>query len=163
MNPWIKEPFGFQDLQRIMFKLLDRVPVFHGMTGEELLQLLEAAEKCTFAARDTIVREGSTGAWLYVIIEGEATVAKSARGHTTELARLQAGDSFGEMSLVDQELRSASVIAETPCVLLRLSENACWKQAASSAKIYRNIARVLSHRLRDMDDAYVICANHDTT
>lgn len=156
MSHWIKEQFSFSDLQRILFKLIDQVQVFHGMTGEELTHLLEAAEKCTFQADETIVREGSTGAWLYVIIEGNATVTKSAKGMATELARLHPGDSFGEMSLIDQELRSASVIAETPCVLLRLSERACWQHPACSAKIYRNMARILSRRLRNMDDAYVI-------
>jgi len=156
MAHWIKEQFDFHDLQRIMFRLLDRVPVFHGMSGEELLQLLEAAEKCTFAAGDTIVREGSTGAWLYVIIDGGVSVRKSAPGHETELAALGAGDSFGEMSLVDQELRSASVVAVSPCVLLRLSQQACDRHPTGSAKIYRNIAQVLSRRLRDMDDAYVL-------
>ncbi|MFC5301068.1 cyclic nucleotide-binding domain-containing protein [Azospira restricta] len=157
MAHWIKEQFSFQDLQRIMFRLIDRVRVFHGMSGEELLQLLESAEKCTFGGGETIVREGSTGAWLYVIIDGRVSVQKSAGGLPTELAELQAGDSFGEMSLVDQEARSATVIAETPCVLLRLSEKACQKHPGGSAKIYRNIACVLSRRLRDMDDAYVLC------
>jgi len=156
MTHWIKEQFDFHDLQRIMFRLLDHVPVFHGMSGEELLQLLDAAEKCTFAAGDTIVREGSTGAWLYVIIDGGVSVRKSASGHETELAGLGAGDSFGEMSLVDQELRSASVVAVSPCVLLRLSQQACDRHPTGSAKIYRNIAQILSRRLRDMDDAYVL-------
>jgi len=156
MGQWIRESFSFDDLQRIMFKLIDRVPVFHELTGEELLHLLEAAEKCTFGEGETIVREGSTGAWLYVIIDGHVSVQKSAAGRRTELARLQPGEAFGEMSLIDRELRSASVIAETRCVLLRLSENACWKQPVTSAKIYRNIARILSRRLRDMDDAYLL-------
>lgn len=156
MSHWIKEQFSFYDLQRIMFRLLDRVPVFRGMTGEELLQILEAAEKCTFADGETIVREGSTGAWLYVIIEGRASVRKSASGKQTELAELGVGDSFGEMSLVDQALRSASVVALTPCVLLRLSRQACDKHPGGSAKIYRNIAQILSQRLRDMDDVFVL-------
>lgn len=157
MSHWIKENFSFQDLQRVMFRLIERVRVFKGLSGEELLHLLEEAEKCTFTAGETILREGSAGAWLYVILEGAVSVQKSAGGTATELANLGPGDSFGEMSLVDQELRSASVIAETACILLRLSEKTCRKNPASSAKIYRNIALVLSRRLRDMDSAFVLC------
>ncbi len=159
MAHWIREQFDFHDLQRIMFRLLDRVPVFRGMSGEELLQLLAAAEKCTFAGGDTILREGSTGAWLYVLIEGQVSVRKSAPGRQAEpaeLASLGPGDSFGEMSLVDQALRSASVVARTPCVLLRLSSQACDRHPTGSAKIYRNIAQILAQRLRDMDDAFVL-------
>lgn len=152
MKPWIKENFDFHDLQRIMFRLLDRVEVFSGLTQKDLLQLLESAEKCTFEAGESIVREGSTGAYLYVIISGEASVLKARK----ELASLVPGDSFGEMSLVDQEVRSASVVAKSTCLLLRLSENECWRHPESGARIYRNIARVLSRRLRNMDDAYVL-------
>jgi CRP-like cAMP-binding protein len=74
----------------------------------------------------------------------------------TELARLEPGSSFGEMSLVDHDLRSASVIARRSCTLLRMNETACWSQPIVSAKIFRNIARILSSRLRNMDEAYVL-------
>lgn len=157
MTTWIKENFSFQELQRITCRLIERVDVFAGLTQQELLQLLQSADKCIFDAGESIVREGSTGSFLYVIIEGRVTVLKSAAGQRgTELAQLEAGDSFGEMSLLDQGVRSASVVALVPCVLLRLSENDCWRYPASSAKIYRNIARILSRRLREMDDAFVL-------
>lgn len=159
MGYWIKESYGFHDLQRIMLRLIERVDVFAGVTQQELLQLLETSEKCTFDPGEAIVREGGTGAYLYIIIDGKVSVLKSAGGRGgTELARLEPGDSFGEISLVDHGQRSASVIALEPCVMLRLSENDCWKNPPIGAKIYRNIARILAGRLRDMDEAYVLSA-----
>ena len=157
MGYWIKENLSFQELQRIMFRLIERVDVFAGLTQQELVQLLEHSEKCTFDPGEAIVREGSSGAFLYVIIEGTVSVLKtgtSKRG--TELARLSSGDSFGEISLVDQRERSATVVALTPCVLLRLSESECWRLPQISAKIFRNLACILAKRLRDMDEAYVL-------
>lgn len=152
MSAWIKEAFTFPDLQRIMFKLIDRVPVFAGLTQQELIDLLGNAEKCTFAPGDTMLSEGSTTQFMYVITEGSATVAKKgSAGKPGELASLTAGDSFGEMSLVDKGPRSASVTATAECVLIRIPESACWKNPVVSAKIFRNIARILSHRLRDAD------------
>lgn len=156
MGTWIKENLSFQDLQRIISRLLERVEVFSGLTQQELLDLLEAAGKCIFKEGEAIVQEGRSGSFLYVIIEGRVKVIKSTPAGNKELASLQAGDSFGEMSLVDQQARSASVIASSPCVLLRLSENDCSRHPASSTKIYRNLARILSQRLRDMDDAFVL-------
>lgn len=157
MSPWIRQKFDFHDLQRIMFRLLERVGIFHGLTQQDLLELLENAEKCTFEAGETILRQGSTGAYLYVIIAGTAVVTLQAgSGPTRELAVLEAGDSFGEMSLVDREVRSANVIADSSCLLLRLSENVCWQKPATSARIFRNIAHILSGRLREMDEAYVL-------
>jgi len=157
MAHWIKENFDFHDVQRIMFRLIERVDVFHGMNQQELLMILESSEKCTFDPGGTIVREGSTGAYLYVIIEGSVSVIKSAAsGGGTELAKLSSGDTFGEVSLVDNGVRSASVLALTPCVMLRLEEQQCWKHPTVGAKIYRNLARILAKRLRDMDEAYVL-------
>ncbi len=156
MANWIKENYSFQDLQRIISRLLEKVDIFSGLTQQELLILLEAAGKCTFEPGDYIVHEGRSGSFLYVIIDGEVSVLKSAASGNKELATLKSGDSFGEMSLVDQLTRSASVVAVTHCVLLRLSENECWRHPVSSAKIYRNIARILSRRLRDMDDVFVL-------
>lgn len=155
MSNWIKESFSFHDLQRIMFKLLERVELFAGLTQKELLDILESAEKCTFNEGETIVREGSTGAFLYIIIEGRVSVIKQppAVREAKELAQLQGGDCFGEMSLVDQQARSATVVALKRCLLLRLSENECWRHPSSSAKIFRNLARVLSQRLRQVDEA----------
>ena len=157
MSTWTKENFSFQDLQRIMFKLIEHVEVFKGLNHQELLSLLESAEKCTFSAGEIIVKQGSAGAFLYVIIEGQVSVTKTTPpAAPTELARLEPGSSFGEMSLVDHDLRSASVIARRSCTLLRMNETACWSQPIVSAKIFRNIARILSSRLRNMDEAYVL-------
>ena len=156
MATWIKESFTFHDLQRILFRLIEEVETFSGLSQQDLIRLLEAAEKCTFDAGEAILRQGSNGAYLYIIIEGQVSVMKTAPGHRArELAKLDAGASFGEMSLVDHESRSATVVAIAPCVLLRLHESACWSHPETGAKIFRNIARVLSRRLRDMDEAFV--------
>lgn len=152
MGTWIKEAFTFHDLQRIMFKLIDRVPVFAGLAQSELIDLLANAEKCTFATGDVILNEGSTGNFMYVITEGEASVAKKGPdGKPADLATLGAGDSFGEMSLVDSDLRSASVSALSDCILIRVHESACWKNPVVSSKIFRNISRILAQRLREAD------------
>lgn len=152
MGAWIKEAFTFQDLQRIMFKLIDRVPVFAELSQQELIDLLSNAEKCTFAPGDLILNEGSTSHFMYVITEGAATVAKKdSSGKASELAALGSGDSFGEMSLVDKDPRSASVTATAECVLIRIPESACWKNPVVSAKIFRNVSRILSRRLREAD------------
>lgn len=165
MAHWIRENLKFHDMQRIMHRLIERVDLFAGLTEKELLGLLESSEKCTFEAGETIVREGSTGAYLYVLIEGRVSVLKSVKStasgsdkRSAELARLEPGNTFGEVSLVDHRERSASVIALEPCVLLRLSEGECWRDPPVSAKIYRNLARIMATRLRDMDEAFVLAS-----
>ena len=157
MAQWFKETFDFHDVQRIMFRLMERVDVFKELNQREVMLLLEASEKCTFDPGETIVREGSTGAYLYVIIEGSVSVIKGSDiGGGTELAKLGPGDSFGEVSLVDNGTRSASVMAMSTCILLRLAEKECWRHPVISAKVYRNLARIIAKRLRNMDHLYVL-------
>lgn len=153
VSKWSKEGLGFHDLQRILFKLIDRVEVFEGFTQAELVQLLADAERCRFDAGEPIVAEGSSGTYLYVIVDGEVEVSKHGAGpFEAELARLGLGMSFGEMSMVDPAVRSATVTALTDCILIRIGERACERSPALGAKLYRNLARVLARRLRAAND-----------
>jgi CRP-like cAMP-binding protein len=150
---WIREQFTFQDLQRLLFKLAEHVKAFQGLTPGEISELLAHAEKCTYEANAAIVKEGSAGSHMYVILDGVAAVSKKSRDGEIELARLYSADSFGEMALADKEARSATVTAISPCVLVRLSDQALNSKPEAGMKVYRNIARLLSARLRTADEA----------
>jgi CRP-like cAMP-binding protein len=150
---WTREQFTFHDLQRLLFKLAEHVKAFQGLTPAEIGELLARAEKCTFEPDATIVKEGSAGNYMYVIIEGEAAVSKKGRDGEVELARLYTADSFGEMALIDNDIRSATVTALSPCVLVRLSDQGMHGKPEIGMKVYRNIARLISTRLRTADEA----------
>ncbi len=149
---WIREQFTFNDLQRLLFKLAEHVKAFHGLTPAEISDLLGSSEKCSFAPGAHIVKEGNIGSHMYVILSGEARVLKSGRDGEVELARLAPADSFGEMALADKEARSASVVADTDCVLVRLSDQIINSRPEIGLKVYCNIAKVLSARLRAADE-----------
>ena len=150
---WVREQFTFNDLQKLLIKLSERVRAFHGLSPAEIGEVLAHAEKCTFEPGVAIVKEGNVGTHMYIIIDGEASVTKQGRSGDVELARLGATDSFGEMGLADNETRSASVTALTPCILVRLNDQIVNARPEIGAKIYRNISRVLSSRLRSADEA----------
>jgi CRP-like cAMP-binding protein len=150
---WIREQFTFHDLQRLLFKLAEHVKAFQGLTPAEISELLSHAEKCTFEPDAIIVKEGSVGNHMYVILDGEAMVTKRGRDGEVELARLFSADSFGEMALADNEARSATVTAVSPCILVRLSDQVMNSKPEIGMKVYRNIARVVSARLRSADEA----------
>lgn len=150
MTGWVKSSLSTFDLERIILRLLNTVEVFSGFSQSELIDLLGNTEKCVFNPGETILTEGSTGNFMYIIIDGEVEIRKKlAVGGEKVLRNLGAGTCFGEMSLVDNEVRSATVRSVAKCVLLRLGEGDFWKTPATSAKLYRNIARLLSRRLRD--------------
>lgn len=150
---WIREQFTFHDLQRLLFKLAEHVKAFQGLTPAEISELLARAEKCTFEPEAVIVKEGSVGNHMYIILDGEALVSKRGRDGDVELARLFSTDSFGEMALADNDARSATVSAVSPCILVRLSDQVMNSKPEIGMKVYRNIARVVSARLRSADQA----------
>ena len=73
----------------------------------------------TYPADETVVREGDPGDALYIIVEGTVEIHTGGR----MVARMTAGDFFGEISLFDGEPRSATVVAVDDVVLLRLKSS----------------------------------------
>ena len=88
---------------------LATVPLLAGLDARIRRRLAETGKRRTYAADEDIVREGSTGTALYIILSGRARVV---RGGET-LGEVSAGDFFGELALIEEHPRSASVIAET--------------------------------------------------
>jgi len=94
---------------------LGSVPLLAGLDQRIRRRLAETGKRRTYAADEEIVREGSTGTALYIVLSGTARVV---RGGET-LGEVRAGDFFGELALIEEHPRSASVIAatETECLL----------------------------------------------
>ena len=88
---------------------LQRVPLFADLDGEELQQVARLFKRRHFAEGETIIREGSDGAAFFLIESGEARV--SVRGAARD--NLGAGDHFGEIALIDEGVRSATIVAVT--------------------------------------------------
>ena len=88
---------------------LSKVPIFSGVKEKELRKLAERMMERTFSEGDTITEEGKSGVGFFVIEQGDATV--SIRG---EIVRtLGPGDWFGEIALIDDGPRSATIVAGT--------------------------------------------------
>ena len=85
------------------------VPLFAGLEKRDLERLAERFQERTFSEGETVVREGSTGTSFFVIGEGSATVSVGDEVRDV----LGPGDYFGEIALVDEGVRSASIVAAT--------------------------------------------------
>ena len=94
---------------RAPIEVLRRVPLFSGLDDRELEQLADRFQERSYPEGAVIVEEGSTGTTFFVIAEGDATVSIGGEPRAT----LGAGDYFGEMAVIDEGIRSASVIAAT--------------------------------------------------
>jgi len=121
--------------------LIGTVPLLNGLSDDVLGRLAEQAKAVTFLAKDIIIGEGDRGDALYIITHGVISVYKGDK----LLAELRNGDFFGEMALLGDQVRTATVKAKTPSTLLRLSRRDVISLAESDPE--------LKLRLKDAGDA----------
>jgi CRP/FNR family cyclic AMP-dependent transcriptional regulator len=93
----------------VPIEALQRVPLFADLTKHEAQQIARLFKERRFAKGDTLVKEGSGGAAFFVIDSGEATVLIGGKQRST----LKPGDFFGEIALIDEGTRMATITANT--------------------------------------------------
>lgn len=131
----------------IIQKIKQKVPIFSGMTPDCLTRTLAVAEYFSVKAGEVVFNERDIGDSFFVLINGEVQVEKLSNGKPVELARLGAGHCFGEMALVGNHLRSATVRATRDTVTMRFYRELVDANPESAHVIYRNIASILARRL----------------
>ena len=135
---------------------LQRVPVFGALREDSLEFLLARSRGVEVAAGDWFFREGDPADAMYVLERGAVVVQKGWRGQSIELRRLEPGDCFGEMALLDLHPRSASIRALADCSARALAPAALLdlfeRDAEQFALIQMNIGREICRRLRLTDD-----------
>jgi nucleotide-binding universal stress UspA family protein len=105
--------------------LLEQTPLFSELTQEDLASIAEAARVRTYPAGEIIVREGDRAAGCFILLSGKVEVIKGMdTPRPAVLASMGPGEFFGEMAMIDDHPRSATVraIENTECVALRRSD-----------------------------------------
>jgi CRP-like cAMP-binding protein len=121
-------------------------------TEKELAQVMALSRQESHSAGDAIIREGTGGSTMYVVVEGLVSVCKRSGSKEIEIEQIGPGGCFGEMAVVSQMPRAATVIALQPTEVIAIS-GAVLRSASAviSMKLYRNIACLLSERIRQVD------------
>lgn len=94
---------------------LASVPLLAGLDNRVRRRLAEIGKRRTYGADEAIVKEGSTGTALYIVLSGRARVERQGE----VLGEVKGGDFFGELALIEEHPRSATIVAieETDCLL----------------------------------------------
>lgn len=134
---------------------LAQATLFAGLAPEALAQLAQACETVHAAAGEVLVHEGEEGDTMFVIRSGRVRVEKKtpySDTYTVTFLHAEAGDFFGELAMLDREVRSATVVAETATEALVISRDrfVAFGDAMPVAGLLltRRIARHIAARLR---------------
>ena len=128
---------------------LQRVPVLENCTKGQLRAISRISEVLETPAGEVLARAGEPGDRFFFIIDGAARVEVSPHKEH----RMGPGEFFGEMSLLDGGLRSATVIADTPVRLLVIQRRDFWKLLKEAPALSERILVTLSQRVRQAEKA----------
>ncbi|MEN8174335.1 MAG: efflux RND transporter permease subunit [Pseudomonadota bacterium] len=133
-------------------EVLDHCSLFHGMKPSQIKRLVLISNVLEFETDAVIVNEGASDKEMYVILEGRVDVRKrQPDGDQKTMAQLKCSEVFGEMALVTQQPRTASIIAIEPTKVLSFA----WEDIEKinrfspriASRLFRNLSAVLSARL----------------
>ncbi len=120
------------------------VPLFAGISADSMERLAAVTGEQEFAPDQFIVRQGQVGTGLYVILSGAVKVLRGS----DELARLGKGEFFGELSVIDQKPRNASIEAAEPTEVLALASWDLLALLESDPQLALNMIKGLAARVR---------------
>lgn len=128
--------------------ILKSLSIFRDTPEHILADLAPLMEEEEYEEGTLIFREGEIGDCMYIIHQGEVKIHK---GDTT-LAILKEKEVFGELALLDSELRSASATTNTDCVLFRIEQEPFYELIDNRPEVAKGFIKILCQRLRAQNE-----------
>lgn len=125
---------------------LRRAPLFEGLSKKELTQLARVSEDMEIPEGATLTKEGDIGHEFFVIVEGQTQVKRKGRS----LGTRGAGDFIGEIALLEQVPRTATVTAKTPLRVFVLTSKDFHHLLEENRNVERKVLRALAKRVADL-------------
>jgi CRP/FNR family cyclic AMP-dependent transcriptional regulator len=132
--------------QDTKMQALKRAPLFEGLSRAELVLLSRVSEDLEVPAGKVLCREGEIGHEFFVIIDGEIDVTRDGE----HLATRSSGDFFGEIALLEEMPRTATVTAKTPLRFFVLTRQAFVRLIDANPRVERKVLRTLARRVADL-------------
>jgi CRP-like cAMP-binding protein len=134
--------------QDVKVTALSRVPLFAGLSKKELAQLARMSDDVEVDAGHVLCREGKTGREFFVIVEGDVDVTRGGKP-----VRRSGGDEFfGEIALLEDIPRTATVKAKTPLRLFVLTRRDFRRLVDTSPSVEQKVMRSLARRLLELSN-----------
>jgi CRP/FNR family transcriptional regulator, cyclic AMP receptor protein len=137
---------------------LRRIKIFADMDERQLASFLQYMEVLKFPPNAVIFRKGEQGDAMFLVLVGEVRARSMVGGRESTLSTMGVGECVGEMAVIDSSTRSADVVANTECVLLKISAEALkrlFKEApALAAPFLFGLSKTITSRVRTLTKRY---------
>jgi small-conductance mechanosensitive channel/CRP-like cAMP-binding protein len=127
-------------------ELLLGQPLFNGMQAQDLELLGKSAIHLRFGVGEKIIEQGKPGKSMYILSEGSAEVRVEHDGESVRVGQLKQGDCFGEFSLLTGEPRTATVVAESDCEVVKIEKSAMRKLLVQQPRLAETLSETLATR-----------------
>jgi len=124
-------------------ELIKSVPLFANCSKRELEQIAQLADEIDLSDGKELIRQGSRGREFFVLLEGDVDVTKDGRS----INKLGSGDFFGEIALVSDTPRTATVTTTSPVRALVITDRAFRRLLEDSPEIQLKVLAELAKRL----------------
>ena len=126
-------------------ELIKRAPLFWNLSKRDLTRIAQLADEIDLREGKEMTRQGAAGREFFVLLEGDADVKKNGR----RINRLGPGDFFGEIALVSDTPRTATVVATSPVRALVITDRAFRRLLKEQPEIQSKVLAAVAARLQD--------------
>ena len=144
-------------------EMMKKIKLIDSFADPELERLISLGTLSKYEAHTNVIIENEPSWGLYIILEGTLRLLKTNKltGQSYEVCQLSGGNAFGEMSLVDDNPRSATLCTLTACDLFFIPKTGFLEFLNLSTdlklRFYLSCIQSVVTRLRELDDNYVVC------
>ena len=131
----------------------NKLPLFKSVSIFDIEDILVKCPLLRIDEGRVIIAAGQANERMYIVLRGEVSVRLESPGNAP-VARLGAGEVFGELSVIDGEPTSAYVVAEQRCRLLGLDRDALWELFRRTPYLANNLLTILTRRIRNSNKQY---------
>ncbi|MBT3178154.1 MAG: cyclic nucleotide-binding domain-containing protein [Desulfobacula sp.] len=131
--------------------LLKEIEIFSDLSPAELAAIATVTKELNYLENRTVIKQNDVGETVFLVIDGEVEVIKEkTNGDEMVIATIGAGDAFGEMALLENEVRSATIKTTKPSRFLIIHQQEFTETAMEYPRIALKICKVLSRRIRNL-------------
>ena len=144
------------EIDQLLVRFVSAVDLFRKIDLDDVAALLRQSTRLDFEDGETVFIEGDEGHSMYIVTKGAFEVYRNAAGQPVHIANIEPGEHFGEIALLINRPRSASVRAIQPSSVIRLTKHAIMNEHRAAALLFRNMAQQMAQRLVSVDNEVIL-------